>query len=763
MPSGRLECPESAVNCFRIVSELFPNAVMSNGANHFYAFGPFRIDPAERVLLCDGHPLTLSPKAFDLLLALVERSGHILKKEELMKAVWPEDVVEESNLTHHISVLRKVLGEDAGEHLYIETIPRRGYRFVATVRELRDVSEEVVREKHPISAAPVEPNPAQPRHAGRRVRLAAYLTSLLLLGGAGFFYSYRPASNLPSSLPSSPPQIIPFTSFQGSESQPAFSPDGKQMAFVWNGEKGDNVDIYVKLINTGTPLRLTTNPASDTSPVWSPDGRYIAFRRETRETSGVYLIPCLGGPERKLADMFPKKPSQFGCFDCRDLDWSPDGRSLAVVDKSSERAPFGISLVSTETGEKQGLTSVPAQYHGDSHPAFSPDGKTLVFIRAIRPGLRYIYLVPVAGGDPKRLTFDNRWIKGLAWASDGREIIFSSNRGGGQRLWKLSVSGNAPEVLPASGEGAILPTISRQGQHLAYVEKETDLNIWRIRGPNSSGEGDPPTKLISSTRGDSQPQYSPNGRKIVFASERTGSGEIWVCDSEGENPVQLTFFGSSALGTAGTPRWSPDGSHIAFASPAAGHPGTLYVISAEGGKLHLLTTGAPNAARHSWSRDGRWIYFGSNRGGDWQVWKVPSAGGQAVQVTKQGGREAFESPDGKFVYYAKSSGYLWSPYSWSIWRVPVAGGEETRILDQGPQGYWAVSAQGICFLNPRAAPQRAIQFFSFATGRVKQIAVIEGEPQWVTPGLAVSPDGKWILYMQDDHKNDDIMLVENFR
>ena len=484
------------------------------------------------------------------------------------------------------------MGEGSGEHLYIETIPRRGYRFVAKVKELRDVSEDEVREKHPSSAPPVEHNPAQPRLAGRRVRLAAYLTSLLLLGAAGFFYSNRPASNLPLSLPSSSPQIVPFTSFPGRETHPAFSADGKQMAFVWNGEKGDNIDIYVKLINTGTPLRLTTNPDRDTSPVWSPDGRYIAFRRETTETSGVYLISSLGGPERRLADVFPTKTSRFDRCDCRDLDWSPDGRYLAVKDKSSEGAPFGISLVSTESGEKQVLTSVPARYHGDADPAFSPDGKTLAFIRAIRPGQRDIYLVPAAGGDPKRLTFDDRWIKGLAWTSDGREIIFSSNRGGRQRLWRLSVSGNAPEVLPASGERAILPTISRQGQHLAYVEKETDLNIWRIRGPNSSGEGDPPTKLISSTRGDSEPQYSPNGRRIVFTSERTGSKEIWVCDSEGQNPVQLTFFGTSVHGTVGTPRWSPDGSQIAFGSRATG-PGTLHVINAEGGSRTCSTPELP--------------------------------------------------------------------------------------------------------------------------------------------------------------------------
>src|SRR5215813_15181263 len=114
---------------------------MRGPANHFYDFGPFRIDLVERVLIRDGQPLTLTPKAFDLLLALVERCGHVVEKEELMRAVWPETIVEESNLTHHISVLRKVLGESAGERPYIETIPRRGYRFLA---EVERVEREVV-------------------------------------------------------------------------------------------------------------------------------------------------------------------------------------------------------------------------------------------------------------------------------------------------------------------------------------------------------------------------------------------------------------------------------------------------------------------------------------------------------------------------------------------------------------------------------------------------------------------------------------------
>jgi dipeptidyl aminopeptidase/acylaminoacyl peptidase len=183
------------------------------------------------------------------------------------------------------------------------------------------------------------------------------------------------------------------------------------------------------------------------------------------------------------------------------------------------------------------------------------------------------------------------------------------------------------------------------------------------------------------------------------------------------------------------------------------------VINAEGGNLRRITTETSDDVVPSWSRDGRWIYFASYRsGGDEQVWKVPAEGGEAVQITKKGGFAAFESPDSKFVYYTKfdSSG---------LWRVPVEGGEEIMVLNQpkaGYWGYWAVADDGIYFVDPDAKPQAAIEFFSFATSRVTQVGALDKSPyKWVA-GLAVSPDGRWILYSQIDQIDNNIVLVENF-
>lgn len=585
----------------------------------------------------------------------------------------------------------------------------------------------------------------------RNGAVAAVLGTVIAVVGVAFgLYTFtRPIK------PKSPApllRVIPFTSFPGREGHPAFSPDGNQIAFVWNGEKGDNTDIYVKLIGAGAPLRLTTNPSADLYPAWSPDGRYIGFVRQSDSESAIYLVPALGGSERKLQSLYRK----FG-WEAASLNWSPDGKSLAFADKDSAQGRNVIFLLTTESGERRRLTSPPAEYWGDWSPSLSPDGKMLAFIRSSGTGISDLYTTPVAGGEPRRLTFTDApadRIGSPAWTDDGREIVFASWRNGSFSLWRVPASsGGTPERLAEGGLNASNLAISRQGNRLAYTQSAYETNIWRIDLPGSTSRSRSPTMLISSTRQDAAPHYSPDGKRIVFESTRSGDSEIWICDSEGSNLVQLTNLGTES----GTPRWSPDGLHVAFDSLAAGQ-WNICVVGVEGGPVRRLTSEPSDDVRPSWSRDGRWVYFSSTRSGDYQVWKVPVEGGEAVRVTKHGsGREAFESLDGRFVYYHKASSRIGS-----IWRVAVEGGEEKQILDQVPEGYWSVAEQGIYLLNTKATPL-AIILYSFATGQVRKIVAVERAPQWITPGLAVSPDGRWILYAQVDQQDSDIMLVENFR
>ena len=247
--------------------------------------------------------------------------------------------------------------------------------------------------------------------------------------------------------------------------------------------------------------------------------------------------------------------------------------------------------------------------------------------------------------------------------------------------------------------------------------------------------------------------FSPDGKKIAFGSDRTGSEEIWISASDGSNPVQLTSFGAPSTGT---PKWSPDGKQIAFDSHKVGHS-DIYVVNAEGGEPRRLTTEPFENNVPSWSRDGKWIYFSSDRTGAWQIWKVPAVGGKALQVTKQGGFEAFESTDGRFLYYCKYFGVQ------GVWKIPAEGGEEVRILEQGAWHEWALLSRGICLVNPGATPA-TIDFFEFASKRLKHLTAVDlGPSANAGSGFAVSPDGKWVLYTRVDQLDSDIMLVENFQ
>jgi len=545
-----------------------------------------------------------------------------------------------------------------------------------------------------------------------------------------------------------PTYLFPSNYLPGFREQAArFSPDGSQIAFSWNGGKQYNWNIYVKPIGKGDPLQLTSGPAIDDTPTWSPDGRYIAFRRSRSEhDDGIYVVPALGGPERKL-----RTPSLSAWGDMgAGLDWSPDGKYLAYVDAPANQQSPTIFLLAVDNPEDIRPLTTSAGLSGDYVPRFSPDGQTVAFVHWAPEDVNDIFLVRLAGGEPKRLTFDNEATWGLDWTPDGAYIVYSSDRLGGRaRLWKVRASGGQPEPLSVGLGAAVSPALSRVGRRLAYTQWDQNYNIWRYEVSRTTGPSAPPTKLVASTGGSTAPQFSPDGKTVAFESTRSGSREIWVCESDGSNPRRLTFFGGPEVRR---PHWSPDGREIAFEASAGGRHSAVYLVSVEGGQPRRLATDAPDAWAPSWSRDGKWIYFTSMRSGDSQVWKAPPQGGHAAQVTKKSGHAAFESPDGKVLYYVKDFG---------LWKVPVEGGEETVVLEKlGTwnflEYYWGPTDEGIYFYNART---QDIEFFSFVTHRITLFA----KPGRVVEGLAVSPDGRWILMAQEDQDTISVMLVDHFR
>jgi Tol biopolymer transport system component len=594
--------------------------------------------------------------------------------------------------------------------------------------------------------------PGQAAAPARRARMwwLPALAVLVVAVTVGTWLRFRATTT-----PRAAPKLMPLTSYPGWQRSPALSPDGKQVAFSWDGEKGDNFDIYVKLVDGGTPLRLTTNPAQEDYPVWSPDGGRIAFLRFSGSTVDLLVIPSLGGQERKLGQARPIQD----LFASGRPSWSPDGKFLAVVDRPRNESA-GIFFVSAESGEKRRITSVPGEYIADASPSFSPDGRSLAFIRIRGYASHDIYVMPVdangsAAGEPRRITFNPDFINALDWTSDGRRLVFSVQGSGGVALQMVAIAGGQPAPLPGAGAYGQSPSVAHHGNRLVYERSVADRNIWRIPGPNSANRKAAPEKWIASTEQDQEPQFSPDGKRIVFASSRSGNYELWTCAANGREVTQLTSLDGPQ---AGSPRWSPDSRWIAFDAPKSGNS-HIFVISSEGGVPRALTQGATNNIRPSWSGDGNWIYFGSKRSSEWQIWKAPLQGGDAMQVTKSGGYEAFESLDGKLLFYTK-------PQTRGIWSAAVEGGQETRLLDKAATGDWAVAKDGICFFDWKDALHALVQCYNLRNGRSATVYEFPaGTDVSDTGGTAISvlPDEQWIIYTQLDQAGSNLVLVDNFR
>jgi Tol biopolymer transport system component len=513
--------------------------------------------------------------------------------------------------------------------------------------------------------------------------------------------------------PRSDVQVSPLTTYPGLETSPTFSPDGSQVAFVWEGENEDNLDIYVKVIGSEAQLRLTQDPADDFGPAWSPDGRSIAFLRRLPEgKTGVFLTPALGGSERKVSEV-----------NRRGLPWSPDGRWLVVAERSGPEEPSAIYLLSPTSGEKRKLTSPPSQSAGDVDGAISPNGRSLVFVREEGMQVGDLFLLNLSNdlvpeGEPKRLTSLHQLCTRPTWTVGGDAVVFTSGPpAGGRGLFKVSVlQPERPRRLPF-GEQAEGLAIASRGNRLAFDQRSREINIWRLHLSEWDGAIPRVESLISSTTLDWNADYSPDGNKIVFQSSRSGASEIWVSNSDGSSPVQLTHTGPGML--TGTPRWSPDGRRIVFDSRTGG-TGDIWSIDPDGGAAQQITTDPAADLLPNWSRDGRWIYFASNRGGQFDVWKMPAAGGEQVQVTRNGGYYSEEATDGRQIYYTKSG----SP---GLWQMPVEGGEEVHVLDS-LLGFadFAVAEDGIYFLHARSEGA-FVQFYSFETKEIRNVAAV-GKP-----------------------------------
>jgi Tol biopolymer transport system component len=667
-----------------------------------------------------------------------------------MTALWPDAFVEEANLTFQISTLRKALGEDGAS--WIQTLPKHGYRFAADVKAIPMA-------EGPASAAGgLEVSAAGPTAIGAAVSggkwLAAFIAVPLL---AAALYLALSRFQTPEPVRPLPAAALPLTTYPGFEMAPSLSPDGSLVAFVWDGPSQKNFDIYVKVVGPGEPIPVTKDPARDDNPVFSPDGRLIAFERFTWEASGprgtadLYVVPALGGAERRVAADL-RAYSQIGTGTTPGMAWTPDGRWLAHWSRAEDP---GIWLFAVEGSDRRRISEDGAG------PAFSEDGRHMAFIRPAGAGVA-VYVLPLTdgfmpAGPPRQVSPESPAIRTVAWLPGNRGLIFSSSGHQGlSRLQTIALASNRleasgpPELLPA-GENGTDFSLSRAGR-LVYSAHFEDTNIWRLSltGPDRL-RSEP---LVRSTFHDYLPDYSPDGTRIAFTSTRSGAEEIWVANADGSKPDQMTTMRGWVCAN---PRWSPNGESILFHSASKGSPRELYVLNIRSREVKQLTDDPAADTQASWSRDGRTVYFASNKTGSNEIWRMPATGGDRTQVTRHGGAFALESYDGRFLYYSKAG----NPRA-DIWRVPVDGGEEQLIVKGLRTALsFAVAKDGLFFVRSQALLGPAsIDFFEFKTGTTRTVIALDKPPG---DAMAVSPTGQYLLYSVYERLGSDLMLVEKFQ
>jgi Tol biopolymer transport system component/DNA-binding winged helix-turn-helix (wHTH) protein len=753
---------------------------------YIYEFGDFRMDPAEQLLLRHGRPVALTPKVFETLLILVQSEGRLIEKDGFIRQLWPEVFVEEVTLAQNISQSRKALGDEKNGTSIIQTVHKRGYRFTPAVRKivcdtsrLSDIANEeqanvvhaenqsataghppaglihsqvalTARETPEPTPPPLLDMPESSRRRGFRI-LGAIVCIAIIVVVAGLVLRARSHRSEHVSGPSARTRMVPILDLPGRVSDPALSPNSEQIAFIWDGENAVRGDVYVHLIGGEKPLRLTyTDSGFTCCASWSPDGHRIAFGRCDDSGGAVFVVSALGGAERKVTSV--------ACIygNAGWPIWTADGKSLLIAAQCSPQGAIGIVLFSLATDEKRCLSHPETGDRGDRSPVLSPDGNTIAFIRMHSRTVNEICTIPVQGGRTRVVTSDGGSFWGLMWSSDGKRIIFRSPRQGINRIWKVSRDGG-----PVTAEG-VYPEVGSQshdGSRLAYIQSP---GTWpteavRVMLSRPGGRVLGVQTLFASGSTSSALQPSPDDRELVFESDLAQDAgwtmEIWKSRSDGSDPLQLTNF----HGHAGTPRWSPDGKSIAF-DYRPGLRSHIYVMDSVGRNQHMVSSDRFEQQAPSWSRDGKSIYFTANNTGDWQVWRHDLASGEETQITHQGGYAAFESNDGKKLYYSRLEGG-------GIWTVPVNGGAEEQITDALHHGYWghfSVVDSGIYFLDADAKPGPTILFYDFRSRRTVPVYTLKESPLPWGASLAASRNGLTLYFVQYKLTSS-IALAENFQ
>ncbi len=734
---------------------------MGHQLKHFYEFSPFRIDPEERVLLRDGKAVPLTPKLFDTLLVLVERSRNVVSKDDLLKFVWPDSCVEEGNLTQNISMLRKLLGENLDHPQYIETVPRRGYRFMASVKEIMEESldpeikerseSESAKKQQPSLTLSAEPKLSKPGHYKPGAPLVL-VTLLAIIAGVAFgSYKWMGLNR-----PKPPLATIMATrlTYTGKVTHIAISPDGKYVVEAIS-ESGKQ-SLWLRQLATTSEIQIV--PPAEVSYIgitFSPDGNFIYFVRGAQSGPGegsfsdrgaLFKIPVLGKGEKKLLENVDGH-----------ITFSPNGDRLSFVRQYPSQGKSALLIANADGSEEKELATrrFPDNFLPGG-PAWSPDGKIIACstnnFSADIP-YRGIVGIRVSDGIEKPIG-SKHWLgatKRLAWLTDGSGILAlgAEYSRGLNQIWWLSYPGNeARKVISDLNDYTDL-SLTADSKMLAVVRADRMVNIW-VAPDGDAKRANVITSGTGREDGVRGLTWTPDGR-IVYRSMSGEAPQIWIMGADGTGAKQLSTDGAEHF----DPAVSPDGRSIVWSSSAAGRR-NIWRMDLDGSNIQQVTNGK-NEWTPEYTPDGKWLVYATT---PHSLSKIPSAGGAPVRLTNGLSWRPSISPDGKWVAYNRldeASG------QWQIAVIPFEGEAAPRI-----------------FIAPSPSIFRAIHWtvndnqvaYPITSGNVSNIwsqPLQGGRPRQLTNfkdqlifDFAWSRDGKY-LALSRGTVNSDVVVISKFR
>ena len=703
-----------------------------------YEFGPYRLVPSERLLLRDGDPVALAPKAFETLVALVRRAGRLANKEELLKEVWPDAFVEESNLTQNVFAIRRALGPAGNGKPYIETVPKRGYRFVADVRVADDFLEKPAPET-PAGQPVGDTAPVSPARASRARAVLILLVIVAVVGAGALTVKVL---RRPRQGPSFQTMNMARLTTSGTVTNVAISPDGRYVVHALRD--GAQQSLWVRQTATQSLVQLVAPaPAIYVGLTFSSDGNFIFYNVASRDfpQRALFRVPALGGTPVKLLEYL-----RGGS-----VSVSPDGRQIAFI----RVAPGGESALMIANADGTGVRQLvghPNPPGAMDAPAWSPDGQRIAYaLLDHRRNDTTIVEAHVADGSVRPVT-ERRWLRiiKLAWLADGHGLLALATPGDSfvYQVWHLSYPGGGAQRLTNDLNSYSSMSLAAAANTLAVVQSETSANIW-VAPDNDTGR----MRAVTSGSGktDSPGEWTPDGR-IVYHSTASGTYDIWITRTDGGTPQQLTSGARINQGAA----VSPDGRSIVFLSDRTGTP-HLWRMNIDGTDQRQLTDGASGEQNPHFSPDGRWLVYRTSFGRS-TVWRMPAGGGAAVQLTAKMSYASAVSPDGTLIAYVYRDED--GPFRLAV--IPFNGGEPIRSFELPSMSDRAIrftpDGRGIAYLD--------------AVSGVSNIVVQPldgGPPVPLTSftadrilGFAWSRDGRQLALSRGASRSD-VVLITHFR